>query len=160
MYPLPLLRPSALTLATMSLLASLGGCAARQPAGGGGPASGTPTSGAPAGISAAVEPALDELGAVMLHVDNRGWEDMLIFVVRGNLTDRLGRVSSAGRWSVALDKWIDAGTGQIQLVAQPMGHRVYGSGATVRTQVLTLKAGQTVLWTIEKDLSRSFFEVR
>lgn len=144
--------------ATLALLGAAAACAGRQP-GPDGSASGT-NAGAPAGVSARSDAALDDLGAVMLHVDNRGWDDMLIFVVRGNLSSRIGRVAAAGRWSVAMDKWIDPQGSMLQLVAQPMGTRTYGPGAQARSPQLVLKPGQTVLWTIEKDLARSFLEVR
>ena len=138
-------------------------CAPRQRVGTPGDPSGAP-SGVPAGVSAGVgaraEAAPEDLGAIMLHIDNRGWDDMRIIVVRGNLSDRIGSVTSAGRWSVALDKWIEPQGSLIQLVAQPLGTRPYGAGAQARTQMLLLKPGQTVLWTIEKDLARSFVEVR
>lgn len=114
----------------------------------------------PESALATVAPSVDDIGAIMLHIDNRGWDDMVILVVRGTLRDRIGRVTSAGRWSVALDKWVDQQGGQIQIVAMPAGTRIYGAGASATTQVLNLKPGQTVLWTLEKDLVRSFVEIR
>ena len=108
--------------------------------------------------TSAVSP--DDLGAIMLHVDNHGWDDMVLYAVRGNLRDRIGRVTAAGRWSVALDKWIDAQGGQLQIVAMPAGTRSYGVGASATTPLLSLRPGQSVWWTIEKDLVRSFVEVR
>ena len=114
-----------------------------------------------ASCAAASRPAVaEDLGAIMLYVDNRGWDDMVVYVMRGTLQDRLGRVSAASRWSVALDKWVINQGGTIRIVAQPAGSRYYGPGASASTQQLQLQPGQTLLWTIEKDLSRSFIELR
>lgn len=105
-------------------------------------------------------PQAEDVGAIMLFIDNRGWDDMNVFVLRGDTRDRLGRVSAASRWSVPLDRWVTNQAGSIRIVAQPVGTRYYGNGASAVTQILQLEAGQTVLWTIEKDLARSFVEVR
>ena len=102
----------------------------------------------------------EDVGAIMLFIDNRGWDDMNVFVLRGDTRDRLGRVSAASRWSVPLDRWVNNQAGQIRIVAQPVGTRYYGNGASAVTQILQLESGQTVLWTIEKDLARSFVEIR
>jgi hypothetical protein len=103
---------------------------------------------------------VEDVGAIMLFIDNRGWDDMNVFVLRGDTRDRLGRVSAASRWSVPLDRWVNNQAGNIRIVAQPVGTRYYGNGASAVTQILQLESGQTVLWTIEKDLARSFVEIR
>lgn len=105
-------------------------------------------------------PQAEDVGAIMLFVENRGWDDMNIFILRGDTRDRLGRVSAASRWSVPLDRWVTNQAGSIRIVAQPVGTRYYGNGASAVTQILQLENGQTVLWTIEKDLARSFVEIR
>ncbi len=105
-------------------------------------------------------PQAEDVGAIMLYVENRGWDDMNIFVLRGDTRDRLGRVSAASRWSVPLDRWVTNQAGNIRIVAQPVGTRYYGNGASAATQILQLESGQTVIWTIEKDLGRSFVEIR
>ena len=51
-------------------------------------------------------PQAEDVGAIMLYVENHGWDDMNIFVLRGDTRDRLGRVSAASRWSVPLDRWV------------------------------------------------------
>ncbi len=108
----------------------------------------------------AEEAPLPDAGAIMLYVENRGWDDMNIMIGRGQLVDRLGRVSAAGKMQVALDKYVINQAGDIRLVAQPVGTRYYGLGASAISPILTLQPGQVVVWTIEKDLTRSFIEVR
>ena len=103
-------------------------------------------------------PVAEDFGAIMLRVENRGLEDMIVYAIRGGLSDRLGRASVGTTFSVSLDSHVD-GSGQVQLVAEPLGGK-YGAMANARTQVLVLKAGMTVIWTIPTDHSRSFVEVR
>lgn len=105
-------------------------------------------------------PQAEDVGAIMLYVENHGWDDMNIFILRGDTRDRLGRVSAASRWSVPLDRWVRNQADIIRIVAQPVGTRYYGNGASAVTQNLALENGQTVIWTIEKDLARSFVEIR
>ena len=100
----------------------------------------------------------EDFGAIMLRVDNRSQEDFTIYAVRGGLSDRLGRASVGATFSVSLDTHVD-GAGQVQLVAEPIGGK-YGMTGNARTQVLSLKAGMTVIWTIPTDHSRAFVEVR
>lgn len=154
----PLQRSAARVAAGLAIFAFATACGAIAcgRAAGGPPA---PARTAPAGLSAPVEPAPDDLGAIMLHIENRGFEDVLISVVRGSIPERLVRVSAANRWSGALDKWIEPQGGQIRLLAERVGTRTYGPEAALRQQ-LTLKPGQSVVWTIEKELKQSFLEVR
>ena len=102
----------------------------------------------------------DDVGAIMIFVDNHSWDEMNIFVLRGDSKERIGRVSAAGRAQFPLDRYVKADAGQLRVIAQPLGSRNYGPGAYAITQYLNLEAGQTVLWTIEKDLNRSFLEIR
>lgn len=106
------------------------------------------------------EAPVPEAGTIMLYVENRGWDDMTILIGRGELVDRLGRVSAASRWQVALDRYMINQAGDIRLVARPVGTRYYGAGAMAVSPILSLQPGQAVVWTIEKDLNRSFLEVR
>jgi hypothetical protein len=106
------------------------------------------------------EAPVPEAGSIMLYVDNRGWDDMNVMIGRGQLVDRLGRVSAAGKFQVALDRYVINQAGDIRLVAQPVGTRYYGLGASAVSPILNLLPGQVVIWTIEKDLTRSFIEVR
>ncbi len=105
-------------------------------------------------------PQAEDAGAIMLVIENHGWDDMNIFVLRGDTRDRLGRVSAASRSSFPLDRWLVNQAGNIRIVAQPVGTRYYGNGASAATQNLRLEAGQSVIWTIEKELARSFIEIR
>ena len=100
----------------------------------------------------------EDIGAIMLRVENRSQEDFIIYAVRGGLRDRLGRSSAGGTFSVPLDEHVD-GVGQVQLVGEPIGGK-YGASSIARTQQLVLKPGMTVVWTIPTDHTRSFVEVR
>ena len=100
----------------------------------------------------------EDFGAIMLRVENRSQEDFVIYAVRGGLSDRLGRSTVGATFRVSLDSHVDGG-GQVQLVAEPIGGK-YGVTGVARTQVLSLKPGMTVIWTIPTDHSRAFVEVR
>lgn len=102
--------------------------------------------------------AEEDIGAIMLRVENRSLQDFNVYAIRGGLSDRLGRSSVGSTFSVALDGHVD-GAGQVQLVAEPIGGK-YGASPNARTQVLVLKAGMTVIWTIPTDHLRAFVEVR
>ena len=103
-------------------------------------------------------PVEENFGAIMLQVENRTQEDLTIYAIRGGLSDRLGRVSAGTNLFVSLDAHLD-GAGQVQIVAEPIGGK-YGASENARTQVLSLKPGNTVIWTIPTDHSRAFVEVR
>jgi len=103
-------------------------------------------------------PVEEDFGAIMLRVENRGQEELIIYAIRGGLSDRLGRATVGTTFSVSLDAHVD-GMGQVQLVAEPLGGK-YGATQIARTQMLVLKPGMTVIWTIPTDRSRSFVEVR
>jgi len=103
-------------------------------------------------------PVEEDFGAIMLRVENRGQEELIIYAIRGGLSDRLGRATVGTTFSVSLDAHVD-GMGQVQLVAEPLGGK-YGATQIARTQMLVLKPGMTVIWTIPTDHSRSFVEVR
>ena len=109
---------------------------------------------------ATTPPIPEDLGAIMLFVDNHSWDDLTIFVLRGMSRERIGRVTAAGRVQLSLDRFVTSDAGQLRVIAEPIGSRNYGPGALAITQILSLEPGQTVLWTIEKDLNRSFVEIR
>lgn len=119
----------------------------------------SPAPNPPAGISAPAEPAPSDLGAIMLHVENHGYDDIVISIVRGSSPERVARVGAANKWSGALDRWLDPKGGEVRLLAEPIGARTYGPESALRVLV-RLQPGQSLIWTIEKNIRASFYEVR
>jgi hypothetical protein len=91
---------------------------------------------------------------VALEVENHGWSDIVIYLVRGTATDRLGMVGSLNTTTIVFPyRKLGAGT-DIRLRAYPIGGpRSYTS------ETLLVQPGQWIKWTLESDLTRSFLAV-
>jgi hypothetical protein len=98
-----------------------------------------------------VSPADSE---VLLEVDNHHWNDVVIYLMNGNQSQRLGTISgvSMGRF-VFRYRQIAAG-GKVRLRAQPVG----GQGSFTSEDVV-IQVGQGIKWTLESDLKRSTLAV-
>jgi hypothetical protein len=88
---------------------------------------------------------------VGLEVENHGWSDIVIYLVRGTAEERLGTVGSLNS-TVFTFPFHRLGTGNdARLKADPIGSdRVYYS------EDIHIQPGQSLKWTLESDLSRSF----
>ena len=97
----------------------------------------------------------DESTMVTVNVVNHNSLDMTIYTVRQGFRDRLGSVTAAttGTFRVRL-RQLGAG-GDLQLFADPIG-----STRGYTSEIVHLFVGQTVDWTLESDLARSFLSVR
>jgi hypothetical protein len=91
---------------------------------------------------------------VALEVENHGWSDIVIYLVRGTATDRLGMVGSLNTKTFVLPyRKLGVGT-DVRLRAYPIGGpRSYTS------ESLLVQPGQWIKWTLESDLTRSFLAV-
>lgn len=103
------------------------------------------------GSEAPPSPATAE---VALEVENHAWSDIVIYLVRGTSTDRLGMVGSLSTETFIFPyRELGAGT-DVRLRAYPIGGpRSYTS------ESLLVQPGQWVKWTLESDLTRSFLAV-
>lgn len=89
-----------------------------------------------------------------LEVENHGWSDIVIYLVRGTGSDRLGMVGALSTATFVFP-FRKLGTGNdVRLRADPIG----GSGAFTSENLL-VQPGQWVKWTLESDLTRSFLAV-
>ncbi|HET7424129.1 MAG TPA: hypothetical protein VFJ92_11230, partial [Gemmatimonadales bacterium] len=88
---------------------------------------------------------------VGLEVENHGWSDIVVYLVRGTAEERLGTVGSLNS-TVFTFPFHRLGTGNdARLKADPIGSdRVYYS------EDIHIQPGQSLKWTLESDLSRSF----
>ncbi len=91
---------------------------------------------------------------VALEVENHGWSDVVIYLVRGTSSERLGMVGSLNTKTFVFP-YRRLGTGNdVRLRADPIGN-----SRTFTSEDLQVQPGQWVKWTLENDLTRSFLGV-
>ncbi len=91
---------------------------------------------------------------VALEVENHGWSDIVIYLVRGTATERLGSVGSLNTQTFIFP-YRRLGIGNdIRLRADPIG-----AVQTFTSENLQVQPGQWIKWTLENDLTRSFLAV-
>jgi hypothetical protein len=101
---------------------------------------GTPGTTAPAGAAA----------AVLLVVENHHWNDVVIHLLHDGVADRIG-LARAVEISTFVIPARQLGTGgAVQLRAHPVG-----APDSYTTDLLTVRPGQQIQWTLESDLTRS-----
>ena len=110
----------------------LAGCAGRTPA---------PLEGAWQGPEVAIE------------LENQGWSDVIIYLVRGTQAVRLGTVGSLRSATFAMP-FRRLGAGEVRLRARAMA-----GAAEFTSETLLVRPGQRVKWTLPSELSRSFLAV-
>jgi len=101
------------------------------------------------------EPQLSEHTAeVAIEVENHGWSDIVISLVRGTSVERLGMVGGLKSETFVFPyRKLGSGT-DVRLRAYPIG----GPRAFTSENVL-VQPGQWIKWTLESDLTRSFLAV-
>jgi hypothetical protein len=99
-------------------------------------------------------PAPEHTAEVALEVENHGWSDIVVSLVRGTSVERLGMVRGLKSETFVFPyRRLGAGT-DVRLRAYPIG----GPAAFTSENVL-VQPGQSVKWTLESDLTRSFLAV-
>jgi hypothetical protein len=99
-------------------------------------------------------PPPEHTAEVALEVENHGWSDIVISLVRGTSVERLGMVGGLNTETFVFP-YRKLGTGtDVRLRAYPIG----GPQAFTSENVL-VQPGQWVKWTLESDLTRSFLAV-
>ena len=89
-----------------------------------------------------------------LEVENHGWSDIVIYLVRGTAVERLGMVGALNTETFVFPyRRLGVGT-DVRLRAYPIG----GPRAFTSESVL-VQPGQWIKWTLESDLTRSFLAV-
>ena len=97
--------------------------------------------------------------AIVLHVDNRNWSEVTVWVVHDGARDKLGRVSGATRSVLRIPGHFIGQNGAVRLVAEPQFSRSKADMA-VTTETLILKSGIRVLWTLERELQYSSVQIQ
>lgn len=91
---------------------------------------------------------------VSVEIENHNWSDMVIYLDRGNLSQRLGSVGTL-HTGVFTFPYLQLGnTGNVRLRADPIGNM-----RSFSSEEINIQPGQSIKWTIENDLDRSFLSV-
>ena len=88
-----------------------------------------------------------------VEIENHNWSDVVIYLVRGTATERLGTVGSL-KSETFVFPFRRLGSGEARLRAYPIG-----GPAAFTSENLFVQPGQMVKWTLESDLTRSFLGV-
>jgi hypothetical protein len=87
---------------------------------------------------------------VTLSVNNRHYLDVVIYVLNGGASSRVGVVTGLSSREFALPAHIAGQGDKIELLGDPIG-----STEAARTESLVLRRGAHIQWTLDPDLSRS-----
>lgn len=92
--------------------------------------------------------------AAKVRVTNSNWSDMTVYVERSGHRSRLGTVTSMQTSTFKIPPSMMSGTGNLRLVADPMG-----STQPYVTPTLQVWAGQTIEFNIQNHLAISSVSV-
>jgi hypothetical protein len=118
-------------------------------------ASGCAARSVPQGEEDAPDDAHGESVEMALEVENHNWSDVVVYLMRGSQSRRLGMVTAASTAHFTFP-YRDLGTGGN---ARLRAHAVGGPQA-VTSETLLVQPGQDIKWTLESDLRRSFLGVQ
>ena len=91
---------------------------------------------------------------ISLEVESHHWNDVVIYLMVGNQSQRLGTVTGVSTNRFFFPYRQLATGGKVRLRAYPIG----GQGSFTSEDVL-IQPGQWIKWTLESDLSRSSMSV-
>lgn len=90
------------------------------------------------------EPAL----GAELRVENRGWSDVVVYVVHAGVRTRLGTVTGVRTMSLLLPSRMLLPGDALRFVAHTLGSQADGD---VASDPVYVRPGQRVVWTLEQD---------
>lgn len=88
-----------------------------------------------------------------LTVENHHWSEVDVYVTHRGQRTRVGVAGAASTRSFVLPAYLLGPGGEIELVATSGGRQSISSG------LISLRGGQSVQWTLERELSQSSFAV-
>ncbi len=91
---------------------------------------------------------------ISLDVENHHWSDIVIYLMNGNQSQRLGMVSGVSTKNFVFPYRQIATGGRVRLRAHPVG----GQGSFTSEDVV-IQSGQGIKWMLESDLKRSTLTV-
>ena len=96
--------------------------------------------------------------SVPLTIESRFREDVTVFVLHDGIASRLARAGSASTTKFVIPKHLIGSLGEISLLLEPIGSRS-GMADRVQSPRVRVLPGQSLLWTLESNLSRSFLQI-
>jgi hypothetical protein len=93
--------------------------------------------------------------AVVLIVDNRNWQDVVIYAVHDGSRSRLGMVVTARTATFTLPPSYVTKGGDLYFIADPVG-----ATRSFSSERVVVQPGQYIEWTLESGLERSSLLVR
>ena len=94
------------------------------------------------------------LSEVPLQVESHHWSDIVIYLMNGEQSQRLGMVAGVSTKNFVFPYRKLTSGGKVRLRAYPVG----GQGSFTSEDLL-IQPGQGIKWTLESDLSRSSLSV-
>jgi hypothetical protein len=91
---------------------------------------------------------------IPVEVESHNWSDIVIYLMDGNQSRRLGMVAGLSTKSFFFPYRKLTGGGEVRLRAYPVG----GPGSFTSEDLL-VQPGQGIKWTLESDLARSSMSV-
>jgi hypothetical protein len=91
---------------------------------------------------------------IAIEVENHNYSDIVIYLVRGGQSQRLGMVTGLSTAHYVFPYRRLGSSGDARLRAHPIG-----GPAPFTSENLYVQPGQWIKWTLENDLSRSFLGV-
>lgn len=114
----------------------------------------TAVSGAPS--EATTGTAVTAAAAVPLRIESHHSSDVVVYAARGPMRQRLGTVTGATTRVLSIPGRFTADAGSFYLVVHAVGGR---AGSDVSSPTIVVQPGQTVVWTLESDLSVSALSI-
>lgn len=111
-----------------------------------------------AGAPSMAEPASadreDESQPTTAQVSNESWYNISVYVVDSGRRQKLGSVSSYESASFEIPADMVNASGQIQMLADPVGSRT-----TYRSSPVLIGPGQVIKWTVQNNPSQTYASI-
>ncbi len=91
---------------------------------------------------------------VLLEVENHHWSDIVVYLMNGGQSQRLGMVSGVSTNNFVFSYRQIATGGRVRLRAHPVGGE-----DPFTSEDVSIQSGQGLKWTLESDLKRSTLSV-
>ncbi|GAC1515099.1 MAG: hypothetical protein NVS1B4_04510 [Gemmatimonadaceae bacterium] len=88
-------------------------------------------------------------------VDNKNWQDVVVYVVHNGTRTRLGTVTAASQMTFAIRAMALSGSGSLRFLGHPIG-----VPTSFLSEAILVQEGQAIVWELESGLERSMLSVR
>jgi hypothetical protein len=91
---------------------------------------------------------------ILLEVENHHWNDIVVYLMNGNQSQRLGTVNGVSTDHFVFQYRQISSGGKVRLKAQPVGGQ-----PSFTSEDIVIQSGQGLKWTLESNLRRSSLTV-